>query len=253
MIRCNNLSVGYHREKVISGINLEFHEGEVLAVLGPNGCGKSTLLRAVLGILKPMEGDVWYDDLSIKGMTEKEIARKASFLTQSRDTPDILVKRLVLHGRFPWMGIPRRYTKRDMEIADRAMEYTGCVELADRMMSDLSGGQRQAVYLAMLLAQDTKAVFMDEPTTYLDVQNQFQLLKAAKKIAGQGKAVTFILHDLTLALQYADKIAVMDKGQLVFYGTPKEVVASGCIEAIFRVRLRKVMLDEREYYLCEPL
>lgn len=253
MIQCKNLSAGYHQAKVISNIDMELSYGSVVAIIGPNGSGKSTLLRALLGMLKPMAGDVYFNQISIKNLSEREIAREVSFLTQSRDTPDIRAERLVLHGRFPWMGVPRRYTKRDVELARQAMEKTGCLELSDRRLRELSGGQRQAVYLAMVLAQDTKTILMDEPTTYLDIKNQFHLLQSARELAIQGKAVALVLHDLPQALEYADKILVLQEGRSVLFGTPAEVVDSGCIESVFGIQLHRYEDSERERFICTPL
>lgn len=251
MVTCENLSAGYNGDKIIEKISLDFKEGEVLVILGPNGCGKSTLLRAVLGIIKPMEGDVLYDGVSIAELSEREIAKKAAFLTQSRDTPNIRADRLVLHGRFPWLGFPRKYTKKDYDIAREAMEQTDCLEIADQFLPTLSGGQKQKVYLAMTVAQQTPMVFMDEPTTYLDINNQLQMIKSGRKMAKEGKAVVMILHDIPMALCYADKIAVMNEGRLLMTGSPEEIVGSEILNKVFNIRLQQVETPEGKRFFCE--
>ena len=250
MIECKNLSAGYGKEPVIRNVSLEFQPGELMVVLGPNGCGKSTLLRAALGIIKPMKGEVYYDGTLIQQLSVKEIARRAAFLTQSRDTPDIQAGKMVLHGRFPWLSFPRQYSKKDKEIAENAMETTGCLEYREQLLSCLSGGQRQNVYLAMTIAQTTDTLFMDEPTTYLDINNQLQLLHYAKEAAAHGKAVVMVLHDIPQALQYADRIALFDKGELVCCDTPDMLVSSGQIQKVFSVNLRSAKDGHNTIYWC---
>ena len=250
MIICKHVTAGYGKQPVLQDITLSFRPGEVMAVIGPNGCGKSTLLRTALGLLKPMSGEVCYDEVPIDRLSVREVARKAAFLTQSRDTPNIPAEKLVLHGRFPWLGFPRQYGKRDREIAKAAMESTNCLGLAEKMLPELSGGQRQEVYLAMTIAQTTKTLFMDEPTTYLDICNQLQLLQSARKAADEGKAVVMVLHDIPQALLFADRIALLQNGRLVLCDVPEKVAASGKIEEGFSVRLTSIETPEGVRYLC---
>ena len=175
MMELQNLQAGYPGRTVLEGINLEFRPGEVLAVLGPNGCGKSTLLRTACGLLARSGGEVRLDGVSITRLSAKEIAQKVAYLPQSRPVPSITAGRMVLHGRFPHLSYPRRYRREDHEMVRRALDWVGAGELASRLLPELSGGQRQKVYLAMALAQDTAAVLMDEPTTYLDVSCQLEV------------------------------------------------------------------------------
>ena len=154
MIELKNLSAGYYGKEIIKNIDLELIPGEVLVIVGPNGSGKSTLLKAVLGMLEPMEGSVFYDGEDIRNLSRKQIAKKAAFLTQSRNTPSIAALRMVLHGRFPYLSYPRSYGKKEYEIARQAMEVTGSSDYEEKNVNELSGGQRQGVYLAMALAQE---------------------------------------------------------------------------------------------------
>ena len=249
MIRLENLTAGYGGTPVIRGISLDFRPGEVLALLGPNGCGKSTLLKAALGLLPAMDGQVLYDGRDIRQMKRKEIARQAAFLPQSRNVPNITAGRMVLHGRFAYLSYPRQYRKQDRVIARKALEWADALELEDRYMPELSGGQRQKVYLAMALAQDTETIFMDEPTTFLDVRHQLEVMQVARRMAAEGKAVAVVLHDLCLAMHTAHRIAVLADGRLQALDRPEAVYASGILPRIFGVSLSRTETDQGwQYY-----
>lgn len=252
MIRLDRLSAGYFGKAVVREVTLAFAPGEVTVLLGPNGSGKSTLLKAALGLLPPMEGRVLYDGVDIRRMKRREIAQKAAFLTQSRNVPSIQALRMVLHGRFPYLSYPRRYGKEDYEIARRAMDETGSLRHENDNVAELSGGQRQGVYLAMALAQDTQTVFMDEPTTYLDIGRQLQMMRTAHALAGDGKAVVLVLHDIPLALREADRVALFQDGKLVSCGTPADIYESGAPERVFGVDVHRVDTPHGFQYYCTP-
>ena len=252
MIRLNNLSAGYFGKSTIHKITMEFEPGKITVLLGPNGSGKSTLLKAALGLLPPMNGEVLYDGVDIRQLKRRQIARKAAFLTQSRNTPSIQALRMVLHGRFPYLTYPRRYGRQDYAIARRAMDTTGSLQHEDTNVSQLSGGQRQGVYLAMALAQDTRTVFMDEPTTYLDIGRQFQMMQNARSLAREGKAVVLVLHDISLALRESDCIAVLQEGRLLCCGTPDSVYQSGILEQVFGVGVHRMNTPHGTQYYCIP-
>ena len=248
MVEIKNLSAGYPGKAVLSDISLCFPRGAVTVVAGPNGCGKSTLLKAMAGIL-PAKGEVLLDGASLLPMPPKLRARKISFLPQSRSVPEITVGRLVLHGRFPYLPYPRQYGKGDYAAAEGAMEALGIAALADRPLASLSGGQRQKAYIAMALAQDTEVVLLDEPTTFLDVAHQLQLMTLAKELASRGRTVVLVLHDLTLALEHADALVVMGEGKTAVHGTPEEVFRSGCLKEAFGVEVGRTEVDGRwKYY-----
>ncbi len=250
MIQLRDLSAGYDGRAVIRSITMDFAPGAVTVLLGPNGSGKSTLLKAALGLLPPMAGEVLYDGAEIRTLRRREIARRAALLTQGRDTPSIEALRMVLHGRFPYLGYPRRYGKQDCEIARAAMDATGTRQFEDVNVSRLSGGERQGVYLAMALAQDTDAVFMDEPTTYLDVGRQLRTMETAHALARRGKAVVLVLHDLPLALREADYIAVLQDGELRCFDTPEAVYESGVPARVFGVDVHRVETPHGVQYYC---
>ena len=249
MIELRNLTVGYGAVPVLSGVNLELRPGEVLVLAGPNGCGKSTLIRTVLEKQPVLGGEIRVDDVRLNDLTNRQIAQKMTYLAQSRNVPNITAYRMVLHGRFPYLSYPRTYREEDRRIALEALERTGVLELADRPMNQLSGGQRQSVYLAMALAQDTQTVFLDEPTTYLDVRSQLDVMNMARTLAQQGKAVVLVLHDLCLAMRSADRVAVLGEGRLQCAGTPEDVIEGGVLDRVFGIPVRRVATETGwQYY-----
>ena len=250
MIALRQLRAGYPGRLVLEDVSLDFRPGEVLAILGPNGCGKSTLLRTANGLLPKLEGEILVDGRSITKMSAKEVAQKIAYLPQSRMVPSITAGRMVLHGRFPYLSYPRRYRAEDHAMVRRALDWVGASELADRTLAELSGGQRQKVYLAMALAQDTETVLMDEPTTYLDVSCQLEVMALARRLAEEGRAVVMVLHDLTLALRYAHRAVLLSEGRVRQIGTPEELFQSGVLERVMGIALGRVETEEgwRYYY-----
>ncbi len=250
MIELQGLCVGYPGQAVLENVTLSFQPGQVLILLGPNGCGKSTLLRTAMGLQPKTGGQVLLDGVPLEKRSAREIARKAAYLAQSRTVPNITARRMVLHGRFPYLTFPRRYRPQDHEAARRALEWADASDVADRPMQELSGGQRQKVYLAMALAQDTETILMDEPTTYLDVGHQLDVMDVARRLAGQGKAVVVVLHDLCLAMRSADEIAVLSEGRLAALGTPEAVYASGILDKVFAIKLGRMETETGFQYYC---
>lgn len=250
MIELKGLSVGYGGKPVLREVSMAFLPGQVTALLGPNGCGKSTLMKTALGLTPRLGGEILYDGVGLEHLTPRQLARKAAYLAQSREIPSITARRMVLHGRFPYLRYPRRYRAEDFEIARRALEWAGAGDLADRPVQELSGGQRQKVYLAMALAQNTETVFMDEPTTYLDVRHQLEVMAVSRRLADMGRAVVLVLHDLSLALREADRLAVLSDGALRRLGTPEEIFNSGELDRAFGVTVRRVWTEGGWHYYC---
>ena len=191
------------------------------------------------------------DGIGLESLSPKGIARKMTYLAQFRAVPNITAQRMVLHGRFPHLSYPRRYSPEDYERVRQAMEQAGVTDLAHRVLPQLSGGQRQRVYLAMALAQDTSYVFFDEPTTYLDVERQLEVMETAHLLARQGKAVVLVIHDLCLALRTAHKVVVLDGGRVRFVGPPDELYDSGIVEEVFSVPVRRVDTPNGSRYYYE--
>ena len=236
MIELKELTVGYGEKPVLREVSMAFPPGQVTVLLGPNGCGKSTLMKTALGLLPRQGGEILYDGVGLEHLTTRQVARKAAYLAQSREIPSITARRMVLHGRFPYLGYPRRYRAED---------------LADCPMQELSGGQRQKVYLAMALAQDTETVFMDEPTTYLDVRHQLEVMTVSRRLADMDRAVVLVLHDLSMALREADRLAVLADGALRQIGTPEEIFAGGELDRAFGVTVRRVWTESGWLYYCQ--
>lgn len=242
MLELRKLTAGYPGHPVLKDICLTIPEGRITVLAGPNGCGKSTLLKAIAGIL-PGKGQIYLSGQPLHSLPPKELARKIACLPQSRPIPEITTERLVLHGRFPYLSYPRRYRAEDQRIAREAMERLGISGLAERSVSSLSGGQRQKVYIAMALAQDTPVVLLDEPTTFLDIAHQLQLLELARFLADSGKTVVLVLHDLAMALEYGDHLVILDRGNVAASGEPERVFSSGCLKEVFGVEVRRIWTD----------
>ena len=239
MVELKHLSAAYPEGEALHDISLTLHPGKVLVLLGPNGCGKSTLLRTILGFVEKTRGDILLDGKPIEALSGRERAQKIAYLPQSRPVPNITARRMVLHGRFPYLGYPRRYRPEDHAAVREALLRADAADLADRPLPQLSGGERQRVYLAMALAQDTETILMDEPTTYLDIAHQIEVMALARRLANEGKAVVLVLHDLCLALRCADEAAVLSQGRLLAWGNPEKIYESHVLEEVFGVKLRR--------------
>ena len=220
-------------------------------MIGSNGSGKSTLLRALLGFLPFYGGDIKVEGVSIRKMPEAELARKIAYLPQGKNVPDISAGRMVLHGRFPYLSYPRKYRKRDFSIAEEAMEQMGIRESAERQMSELSGGIRQKVYIAMALAQQAPAIVMDEPTTYLDIGQQLKFAGMIKELSEDGKTMLLVLHDILLALKVSDWMIAMQDGKTIACGTPEEMLASGVFEKLYGVTVKSFQTERGLQYYYE--
>ncbi len=239
MIEVKNLKSGFGKTEVLHGVSLEIQSGKLTSVIGPNGSGKSTLLKTLVGIIRANGGEILIDGVGADTLSSKELAKRVAYLPQSRRTPDMTVCQMVLHGRFPHLGYPRKYTEKDREIAQTAMAAAGVSELADRRMDTLSGGMKQSVYIAMALAQDTDYILLDEPAVYLDISHQIELMELLKTLAKEGCGIMAVMHDLPLAFGYSDEIVVIGDGRVVASGTPDEIAGSGVVKQVFGVEIIK--------------
>lgn len=249
MIELQKLCAGYTGHNVLQDVSLTFTPGKVTVLLGPNGCGKSTLLRTVLGFQPKLSGRIMIDGVPLEELTPRSRAQKVAYLAQSRSIPNITARRMVLHGRFPHLSYPRRCRREDHESVERALRMMDAEELAERSMQELSGGQRQKVYLAMALAQDTQTILMDEPTTYLDIGHQLEVMALSRRLAEEGRAVVLVMHDLCQAMQTADEAAVLSGGRLLFAGAPEDAFAEGVLDRVFGISLRRFRTESGwQYY-----
>ncbi len=251
MITLKNVFVGYESRTVLHNINLTFRPGKVTILIGPNGCGKSTLLKALVRINPHIKGEILINKNSIERYKTIELAKQVAYLSQSKSVPDITVLKMVLHGRFAYLNYPRKYRKEDYEIARNALAWVGLSDLENESMSQLSGGMRQKVYIAMAMAQDTPIILLDEPTTYLDIYHQLKTMDMVKDMAKEGKTVVMVLHDLSQALRIADELVVLHEGQVQAKGTPQEVFESGKLTEVFGVHIEQVKTQSGYHYICD--
>ena len=211
---------------------------------GAPGAGAQIRIRGGSSMKASNDPLIVVDGVPLEGLSAKEVAQKVAYLPQSRSVPNITAGRMVLHGRFPYLSYPRRYRREDHEMVKRALDWVGAADLASRPLPELSGGQRQKVYLAMALAQDTAAILMDEPTTYLDVGCQLEVMALARRLAEEGRAVVMVLHDLTLALRCAHRAALLHEGRVRQLGTPEELYRGEALEQVMGVTLGRVETAE---------
>ena len=247
MLELNRISAGYGKQTVLNDVSAFFEKGKLTSIVGVNGCGKSTLLKAILGILPLSGGEITVDGENLLTMSRNEIAKKIAYLSQGKSTPDMTVEQMVLHGRFPYLSYPRRYTGRDREIAYSAMERVGILDFARKPLCMLSGGMRQNAYIAMALAQDTDYILLDEPTTYLDIAHQLELMRLLKQLSDNGKGIVTVMHDLPLAFDFSDTLTVMNNGEIIAYGTPSELCNLPIIEDIFGVKIKQMQDGKYSY------
>lgn len=235
-LRTENLTVKYGTNTVLDGISLVLPAGKITALLGPNGCGKSTLLNCFSRLLTPQSGSVFLDNNPINALSSRQLARRLALLPQHYLTPEgITVRELVSYGRNPWLSLWVRLSAEDNARVNAAMSQTRIHHLSERRLTELSGGQRQRAFLAMVLAQNTSVVLLDEPTTYLDINHQVELMRLMGELRDQGKTVVAVLHDLNQASRYCDHLVVMANGQVMAQGTPEEVMNPGLLRTVFSV------------------
>ena len=244
MIDIKDLHVSYEGMEVLHGVDAHFPKGKISVVIGPNGSGKSTTVKALIRLNEADSGSIEIDGEPLSSFSQTELARKMAYIPQGRNVPDITVSRMVMHGRFPYLSYPRKYRPEDREMVRKALEWVGLTDLAGKKMDQLSGGQRQKVYLAMALAQDTDIILMDEPTTYLDIKNQFELLDRARLLTAEGKTVIMILHDLESVLRYADHVVLMEAGKAAASGSAREVLASEALKEAFGIELSFIETED---------
>lgn len=233
-----NLRVGYTPDRpVISDLSLNIPGGQVTTIIGPNGCGKSTLLRAIGRLIPSQGGEVHLGDTDIGSMKRKDIAKTIGVLPQSPIAPPgLIVSDLVSRGRHPHQSWIRQWSSSDEEEVNAALEMTDVAELADRSVDSLSGGQRQRVWISMVLAQHTDVLFLDEPTTYLDLAHSIEVLDLVNRLRRDlDRTVVMVLHDLNLAIRYSDNLVVMRDGDLFATGRPEEIITSELLKEVFEL------------------
>ncbi|ARE77166.1 ABC transporter [Streptomyces sp. Sge12] len=245
-LTAENVTLGYDQRVIAENLSVEIPDNSFTVIVGPNACGKSTLLRALSRMLKPAAGRVLLDGQAIGSMPAKKVAKTLGLLPQSSIAPDgITVADLVSRGRYPHQGLLRQWSAEDERVVNESMASTGVAELADRAVDELSGGQRQRVWIAMALAQQTPLLLLDEPTTYLDIQHQIDVLDLCAELhENQGRTLVAVLHDLNHAARYATHLIAMRGGEVVAEGPPQEVVTAELVEKVFGLRCQ--VIDDPE-------
>ncbi|WP_411955090.1 ABC transporter ATP-binding protein [Alkalibacillus sp. S2W] len=234
-IQTEQLSLGYKDELVIEELDLTIPKGEITAFIGSNGCGKSTLLKSLARLLKPKDGSVELAGKDIDKTSTKEIARQLAIMPQSPQAPEgLTVLQLVKQGRYPYQSWYKQWSEEDEEAVQYALDVTGIKEFEDRTVDSLSGGQRQRAWIAMTLAQDTDIILLDEPTTFLDLTHQIDILDLLSELNEQeGRTIVMVLHDLNLACRYADHIVAIQGKSVFEQGDPDEIITPQLIHSVF--------------------
>lgn len=240
-LAAQGISVGYDETPIIEDLELGVLEGELTVIVGPNACGKSTLLKALARVLRPGSGSVLLDGQDIQSRPRRDVAKTLGFLPQSATSPEgITVGDLVARGRYPHQSVFSQWSKQDQAAVEQALADTRIAQLRYRYVDELSGGQRQRVWIAMALAQQTPLILLDEPTTFLDMAYQIELLDLIRELQRQGRTVVAVLHELNLAARYATRIVMMKAGRIEAQGTPTEVLNAEQLLGTFGLNARVI-------------
>ena len=252
-LRGDSLTLAYDRRVVAADLNVTVTDGSFTVIVGPNACGKSTLLRSLARVLKPRAGAVYLDGQAIASTPSKQVAKQLGMLPQSPVVPaGVVVEELVARGRFAHQRLLRQWSPDDEAAVAGAMRQTEVADLADRFVDELSGGQRQRVWLAMALAQQTPILLLDEPTTFLDLSHQFEVLDLCADLHEQGRTIVAVLHDLNHACRYATELIVMRDGHVVAQGAPAEVMTADLVESVFAMPCRVISDPETDTPMVVP-
>ena len=250
--RIENLTAGYEKATIFQDLNVSIPKGKITTIIGPNGCGKSTLLKTIGRILKKEHGDIYLQEQNMQSMSTKEIAQKLAMLSQSPSAPfQLKVEELISYGRYPHRKNVNRLSKKDQEMIEWAMEVTQTTEFRNRELAQLSGGQRQRVWLAMALAQETDILLLDEPTTYLDMAHQLEVLHIVRDLNEKhGCTIVMVLHDINHAARFSHELIAMRSGEIVQCGSPLEIITPSVLKEVFQIEAKILHDEELESPIC---
>lgn len=247
------LSVGYGATPVLRGVDLSVPPGAMTVLVGPNGCGKSTLLKALARLLLPRGGHVMLDGQPIQSLPTRSVARRLALLPQGPVAPEgLTVRELVAQGRYPHQSFLRQWSAQDSRAVEAALAMTALGALADRPVDSLSGGQRQRAWIAMVLAQETDLILLDEPTTFLDLKVQIDVMTCLAGIARTGRTLVVVLHELNIAAAFADHLVMMRDGAILARGHPDEVMTAQNLRAVFDLNARVIRDPGTGRPVCLP-
>lgn len=250
-----NLSFSYGKKQILHQLNASIPAGKIVTIMGANGCGKSTLFQLLTKNLKPDEGTICLGNTSIEDISLSQFSRKVAIVHQNNTAPsDLTVEQLVSYGRIPFTRMGRSISKeKDIKMIDHAMKITGIYPLKDRPLANLSGGQRQRAWIAMSLAQGTKVLLLDEPTTYLDIRYQLQILKLVKMLNQKyGISIIMILHDINQAIAYSDEIiALSPHGNIIAQGNPQKVISTSMLKDVYGIALETFEKEGKKLVLTQ--
>lgn len=253
-IRTNNVTLAYDETVIIKELSMSVPAGEITSVVGPNGCGKSTFLRALARLMKPKGGAVYLDGNAIAKLSTREVARRLGILPQSPESPEgLTVRELAAQGRYPHQSWLSQWSKKDERAIEKALETTGMLELADRQLDTLSGGQRQRAWISMALVQETETLLLDEPTTFLDMAHQLEVLQLLNRLnREEGRTILMVLHDLNNAARFAHHMIAISGGEIFASGSPEDVMTGELLREVFSVEA-EIFPDPRTGIpLCLP-
>lgn len=255
LLHGESLTVGYGDSPILAKVDFTLEPGKLTVLVGPNGCGKSTLLKTLARTISPDKGQVLLDGEDIHRQPTRAVARKLGILPQSPTAPDgLTVRELVALGRFPYQSMLRQWSRSDQRAVDTAMAEVQVSDFADRPVDTLSGGQRQRCWIAMVLAQETGLVLLDEPTTFLDLKVQVDLLELLASMTHRsGRTLLVVLHDLNLAAAYADTLVMMKAGEILRHGSPSTVFTADNLQEVFQLKARIVTDPDTGRPVCIPL
>lgn len=253
-LRTERVTLAYDEAVVIGDLTIAVPEGRVTSVVGPNGCGKSTLLRSLARLMKPRGGAIYLDGDAITKLPTREVAKRLGILPQSPAAPEgLTVRELAAQGRYPHQSWFQQWSKGDEAAVEKALETTGMRELADRPLDTLSGGQRQRGWISMALAQETETLLLDEPTTFLDMAHQLEVLQLLDRLnRSEGRTILMVLHDLNNAARYSHQMIALKSGEVFAAGRPREVVTAELLRNVFGVEADIVPDPRNGIPLCIP-
>jgi len=241
-----NVSIAYGKRQILEDVTMEFEKGKITTIIGPNGCGKSSLLKTVSRVVTPIAGTPIFQDKPIREYAPKELAKKIAYLPQIHTSPsDIDIRTLVSYGRFPYKKFGSGLTEEDSNIIDQTLELTGLSHMGDRLLNNLSGGEKQRAWIAMTICQQPEILLLDEPITYLDIGYQVEVLELIKELGERLKiTIVMVLHDMNFTARYSNRIYMLKDGHVYDYGRPDEIIAHDKMENVFGID-SQIICDEK--------